>query len=69
MVWYLGLMRETGDGIPEMIDAWSINASSTDLAWDLTIASATLIVLGLAEAWARQAAVLLLPHPSHSLWV
>ena len=63
MVWYLRFMRETGGGIGEMIDAWYANASSTGLAWDLTIASATLIVWGLAEAWARRDAVLLVPLP------
>ncbi len=64
MVWYLRFMRETGGGIREMIDAWYVNASSTGLAWDLTIASATLIVWGLAEARARRDwLLLLLPLP------
>jgi hypothetical protein len=63
MVWYLRFMRETGGGLPEMIDAWYANASTTGLAWDLTIASAALVAWGLSEAWARRDGLLLIPLP------
>lgn len=54
MVWFLRHMRETGTGLPGLIDAWYVNASTTGLTWDLTIAAIALTVWILAETRARR---------------
>ena len=37
-----------------LIDAWSVNASTTGLTWDLTIAAIALTVWIVAETWVRK---------------
>ncbi|MBD3763594.1 MAG: DUF2834 domain-containing protein [Rhodobacterales bacterium] len=54
MVWFLRHMRETGTGLPGLIDAWYVNASTTGLTWDLTIAAIALTVWIVAETRARR---------------
>jgi hypothetical protein len=49
MYWFLRYMRETGTGLSGMIDAWYVNASTTGLTWDLTIAAIALTVWIVAE--------------------
>jgi len=49
MLWFLRHMRETGTGLSGLIDAWYVNASTTGLTWDLTIAALTLTLWVLAE--------------------
>ncbi len=43
MAWFLTYMAE-GNGLGDLIDAWYVNASTTGLVWDLTIAAVTLTV-------------------------
>ena len=52
--WFLRHMRETGTGLSGLIDAWYVNASTTGLTWDLTIAAITLTVWIMAETWVRK---------------
>ncbi len=54
MVWFLRHMRETGTGLGGLIEAWYVNASTTGLTWDLTIAAVTLTVWVLAETLVRK---------------
>ena len=49
MYWFLRYMREMGTGLSGLIDAWYVNASTTGLTWDLTIAAVALTVWVLAE--------------------
>ncbi len=49
MYWFVTHMRETGTGLGGLIDAWYVNASTTGLTWDLTIAAITLTVWVIAE--------------------
>ena len=42
MSWFVAHMRETGTGLSGLIDAWYVNASTTGLTWDLTIAALAL---------------------------
>ena len=42
MYWFLSHMRQTGTGLSGLIDAWYVNASTTGLTWDLTIAALAL---------------------------
>ena len=50
MYWFVKYMRETGTGLSGLIDAWYVNASSTGLTWDLTIAALALTVCVVAES-------------------
>jgi hypothetical protein len=54
MYWFVSYMMETGTGLPGLIDAWYVNASTTGLTWDLTIAAITLTVWIIAEVAVRR---------------
>ena len=54
MYWFLTYMNETGTGLGGLIDAWYVNASTTGLTWDLTIAAITLTVWIIAETTVRK---------------
>jgi Terpene cyclase DEP1 len=64
MYWFVRYMRETGTGLGGLIDAWYVNASTTGLTWDLTIAAVTLTVWVLAEAISRRAWLNLIAIPA-----
>ena len=52
--WFVTYMVETGTGLSGLIDAWYVNASTTGLTWDLTIAAITLTVWIIAEVAVRR---------------
>ncbi len=54
MRWFLAHMRDTGTGLSGLIDAWYVNAATTGLTWDLTIAALTLTLWIIAETWVRK---------------
>lgn len=54
MIWFVTYMRETGTGLPGLIDAWYVNASTTGLTWDLTIAAIALTIWIVAETRVRR---------------
>lgn len=54
MYWFLRHMQETGTGLGGLIDAWYVNASTTGLTWDLTIAAVALTVWVVVESWQRR---------------
>lgn len=54
MYWFVTHMAETGTGLSGLIDAWYVNASTTGLTWDLTIAAITLTVWVMAESVQRR---------------
>ncbi len=54
MYWFVRHMSETGTGLGGLIDAWYVNASTTGLTWDLTIAAVTLTVWIVAETALRR---------------
>jgi Terpene cyclase DEP1 len=54
MYWFVTHMRETGTGLRGLIDAWYVNASTTGLTWDLTIAATALTIWIIAETRARR---------------
>ncbi len=49
MYWFVTYMRDTGSGLSGLIDAWYVNASTTGLTWDLTIAALALTLWILTE--------------------
>ena len=54
MYWFFTYMGETGTGLSGLIDAWYVNASTTGLTWDLTIAALTLTLWVLVETVTRK---------------
>lgn len=54
MWWFVRHMRETGTGLSGLIDAWYVNASTTGLTWDLTIAAIALCLWIIAEVSVRR---------------
>lgn len=54
MIWFLRHMADTDTGLSGLIDAWYVNASTTGLTWDLTIAAITLTVWIIAETRVRK---------------
>lgn len=54
MYWFVTYMRDTDTGLSGLIDAWYVNASTTGLTWDLTIAAITLTVWIIAETATRR---------------
>lgn len=54
MYWFVRHMSETGTGLGGLIDAWYVNASTTGLTWDLTIAAVSLTVWIVAETAVRR---------------
>jgi hypothetical protein len=64
MVWFITYMRETGTGLRGLIDAWYVNASTTGLVWDLTIAAITLTLFIVAETFVRRNWIALIAIPA-----
>ena len=54
MYWFVSYMNQTGTGLSGLIDAWYVNASTTGLTWDLTIAAIALTVWIVTEAIPRR---------------
>ncbi|MDO8312515.1 MAG: DUF2834 domain-containing protein [Sideroxyarcus sp.] len=54
MAWFVKHMRDTGTGLSGLIDAWYVNASTTGLTWNLTIAAITLTIWIIAETTVRK---------------
>ncbi len=64
MYYFLTYMNETGTGLGGLIDAWYVNASTTGLTWDLTIAAIALTIWIVAETWVRKNWLALLGIPA-----
>jgi NADH:ubiquinone oxidoreductase subunit 6 (subunit J) len=54
MFYFVTYMREVGAGLSGLIDAWYVNASTTGLVWDLTIAAIALTIWVIAETSVRK---------------
>lgn len=54
MYWFLQYMSAEGTGLRGLSQAWYVNASTTGLTWDLTIAAITLTIWIIAETTARR---------------
>jgi len=49
MFWFVSWFRENGFSLPGMIEAWHVNAATSGLVWDLTIAAVTLTIWVIVE--------------------
>ncbi|WP_172298986.1 DUF2834 domain-containing protein [Pseudoruegeria sp. HB172150] len=54
MLWFVRFWSAEGFSLSGLIAAWHVNAASTGLVWDLTIAAIALTVWILAETWVRK---------------
>ena len=54
MYWFVTWFQENTWDIMAMVDAWHVNAATSGLVWDLTIAAVTLTVFIIAECWQKR---------------
>ena len=54
MYYFISRFNENGYDIMAMVDAWHVNAATSGLTWDLTIAAVTLTVFIIAEVAVRR---------------
>lgn len=54
MAYFVTWFRENGVDLGGMIDAWHVNAATSGLTWDLTIAAIALTVWIIAETRVRR---------------
>lgn len=54
MYYFVSWFQAEGWDIMKMVDAWHVNAASSGLVWDLTIAAVTLTVFILSETFVRK---------------
>ena len=51
MYYFVSWFQSEGWDIMAMVDAWHVNAATSGLVWDLTIAAITLTLWGIVEAF------------------
>jgi len=54
MSWFVAWFQEHGFSLSKMVDAWHVNAATSGLVWDLTIAAVALTIWIIAEVRVRQ---------------
>jgi len=54
MYFFLAWFMTHGWSLSAMMQAWNVNAATSGLVWDLTIAAVALTVWILAECWVRR---------------
>ena len=64
MYFFLTYLSQNGWSLRALIDAWYVNASTTGLVWDLTIAAIALTLWVLAEVAVRRNWIALLAIPA-----
>jgi hypothetical protein len=51
---FIAWFSENGWSFSAMVDAWHVNAATSGLVWDLTIAAVALTIWIIAEVWVRK---------------
>ncbi len=64
MYWFITWFTENSWSIMAMVDAWHVNAATSGLVWDLTIAAVALTVFVIAETVVRRNWIALLAIPA-----
>ncbi|WP_114965726.1 DUF2834 domain-containing protein [Alkalilacustris brevis] len=64
MYWFVTWFRENGFSLAGMLEAWHVNAATTGLVWDLTVAAVALTVWVIAETLVRKNWIALLAIPA-----
>ena len=64
MYYFISWFNENGYDIMAMVDAWHVNAATSGLTWDLTIAAVSLTVFIIAEVAVRRNWISLIAIPA-----
>ncbi|MEW9921068.1 DUF2834 domain-containing protein [Marimonas sp. MJW-29] len=64
MYYFITWFNENGYDIWAMVDAWHVNAATSGLVWDLTVAAVTLTIWILAEVAVRRNWIALIAIPA-----
>ncbi len=64
MSWFIAWFQAEGWSLSGMLEAWHVNAATSGLVWDLTIAAITLTIWVVAEVAVRRNWVALLAIPA-----
>ena len=64
MSYFIAWFNENGYSIMAMVDAWHVNAATSGLVWDLTIAAVALTVFIIAETLVRRNWIALIAIPA-----
>lgn len=54
MYYFISWFRDNGVSLSKMVDAWHVNAATSGLVWDLTIAAIALTVFIVSEVAVRR---------------
>lgn len=54
MYHFVAFFEQNDWSLPALIDSWYVNAGTTGLVWDLTIAAIAITVWVIAEVWVRR---------------
>ena len=64
MYYFISWFRDNGVSLSKMVDAWHVNAATSGLVWDLTIAATALTVFIVSEVVVRRNWIVLLAIPA-----
>lgn len=64
MYYFISWFNENGYDLMAMVDAWHVNAATSGLVWDLTIAAVALTVFVIAEVAVRRNWIALIAIPA-----
>ena len=64
MYYFISWFNENGYDLMAMVDAWHVNAATSGLVWDLTIAAVALTVFIIAETLVRRNWIALIAIPA-----
>lgn len=64
MSYFIAWFRAEGFSLSGLIDAWHVNAATSGLVWDLTIAAFALTIWILAEVYVRKNWIALIAIPA-----
>ena len=64
MYYFISWFRDNGVSLSKMVDAWHVNAATSGLVWDLTIAAIALTVFIVSEVALRRNWIALIAIPA-----
>ena len=64
MYYFISWFRDNGVSLSKMVDAWHVNAATSGLVWDLTIAAIALTVFIVSEVAVRRNWIVLIAIPA-----
>lgn len=64
MIWFIRFLSSPGNGLSDLLAAWTANAATIGLFWDMTIAATAFTVWVIAETLVRRNWIALLALPA-----